>query len=247
MDLRNQIAIVTGAGQGMGRGIAELLASYGVMVVVAGRTESKVRETADAIEKAGGGALAVAADISKIGDIRRMFEICLERLGAPDILVANAGLCDMAPITEVTEEHYHSIYDVNAKGTLFCLKEAGLKLNDGGRIVVISSSSVRYPEKGMAVYSSAKAAVQLMVEVAAQEFSQRGITVNSVMAGLTETPNMLVTMPERHRLMIIEKTPFKRLASTNDIAEVVAFLSSKNARWITGQHILANGGCLSID
>lgn len=245
MDLSNQIAIVTGAGIGMGRGIAEKLALYGAAVVVADKSETSAAEAAEAIERAGGRAVAVTADVSRTDDIARMFDECQSRLGAPDILVANAGVSRPCPITEVTEEFFDSIYNVNAKGTLFCLKEAGLRLKDGGRIVVISSCSARLPELGMAVYSSSKAATQLMVDVAALEFAPRGITVNSILPGLTETPTMLRFASQEHQQKAIEKTPLGRLGTVQDIAEIAAFLASKESQWITGQHILANGGCLS--
>ena len=245
MDLQNQIAIVTGAGQGMGRGIAQKLSQYGATVLVSGRTESKVRETARLIEADGGKALAVEADVSITGDIKKMFDICEERLGAPEIFVANAGLSYASPLLETTEEEYYKVFDTNAKGTFFCLKEAGLRLKDGGRIVLISSSTTKYPKKGMCLYSSTKAAISMMAEIAAQEFAGRGIVVNSVLPGLTETPAMHEGgLPEDFKQFVIDNTPYKRLGTVEDVAEIVAFLCSKNAYWLNGKLIMADGGCL---
>jgi len=245
MDLKNQVAIVTGAGQGMGRGIAEKLSQYGAALVVSGRTESKVLETARIIEAGGGNALAVKADISIIGDIKRMFKICREHFGAPDIFVANAGMSYSSDLIETTEEEYYKVYETNAKGTFFCLKEAGLYLKDGGRIVLISSSTTKYPKKGMSLYSSTKAAINMMAEIAAQEFADRGITVNVVLPGLTKTTHMEEDpLPEDFMHNIINSTPFKRLGCTEDIAEVVAFLCSKSSKWINGKQVIADGGCL---
>ena len=167
MDLNHQIAIVTGAGLGMGRAIAVKLAACGAAVLVTDKDEVGAAETTRIITEAGGKAEYARADVTVVADIVNMFDVCEARLSKADILVANAGVSFKCPITEVTEEFYHAVYDINAKGTLFSLKEAGLRLNDGGRIVVISSCSARFPEMGMAAYSSSKAATQLMVEVAA--------------------------------------------------------------------------------
>lgn len=245
MDLSHQVAIVTGAGMGMGRAIAEKLALCGAAVVVSDKDLAGAEETAQIIEKSGAAVLAVKADVTCVEDIEHMFDVCELRFGRADILIANAGVSRPCLLTEVTEEFYQSVYDINAKGTLFSLKEAGLRLNDGGRIVVISSCSARIPEKGMAVYSSSKAAAQMMVEVAAQEFAGRGITVNSILPGLTGTPTMLRFASQEHIQHAVDNTPLGRLGTPQDIAEVAAFLASKNAGWITGQHILASGGCIT--
>ena len=189
--------------------------------------------------------MAVKADISIVGDIKRMFEACLESFGPPDILVANAGLSYISPLLETTEEEYYKVYDTNAKGTFFCLKEAGLHLKDGGRIVIISSSTTKYPKKGMCLYSSTKAAVNMMTEIAAQELADRRITVNAVLPGLTVTPAVEESpIPNEFKRMIADSTPFKRLGTTEDIAEVVAFLCSRESQWVNGKHITADGGCI---
>lgn len=243
MKLKDQIAIVTGAGQGMGRGIAEKLAQDGAVVVVAGRTEEKLLETVGIIESIGGSAFAVKADIRNIDDIKLIFDKCKEHFGVPDIFVANAGVASVNPLMQITEEEYYRVYDTNAKGTLFCLKEAGLNLNDGGRIVVVSSSSAKYPAENMSVYVSTKAAQNLMVQIAAQEFAPKKIRVNSVMPGVTETPEMKATLSTEFLQFIVDNTPLKRLGIPQDIAGVVAFLCSEYSGWITGQNIIVNGGC----
>lgn len=245
MDLRNQTAIVTGAGLGMGRAIAVKLAQCGAAVLVSDKNEVGAAETAQLIKDAGGKAASAKADVTIVADIVNMFDECETQLGKADILVANAGVSFKCPITEVTEEFYQTVYDINAKGTLFSLKEAGLRLNDGGRIVVISSCSARFPEMGMAAYSSSKAATQLMVEVAALEFAPRGITVNSIQPGLTGTETMLKYAPAPFVQNCADRTPLGRLGMPEDIAEIAAFLCSKESQWVSGQHILASGGLMA--
>ncbi len=235
-----QIAIVTGAGNGIGQGIAKRLAQDGITVVVADIDEAGAQETADGIKANGGVAAAVKCDLRKVGDIYATFEFCRVNFGAPDILVANAAVNFVKTLEQLTEEDYYNVTDVNFKGTLFCLKAAGEFLKDGGRIVALSSSSTRYPVEGMTVYTGTKAAIKSMVEVAALELAPRGITVNSVMPGITPTKRM--DLPEEFRRSAAEATPFKRLGTPGDIAEVVAFLAGKSSQWVTGQHILANGG-----
>lgn len=240
MKLKGKTAIVTGAGQGMGQGIALKLAAEGARVFVTDRNSPD--ETVELIRKNGGAAEGGLADMSRLEDIPRMFDRCEEKFGPADILVANAGIAPMVPITEVTPELFDLAFTTNARGTLFCLKEAGLRLKEGGHIVVISSSSVAQPVPGMCVYSSSKAAVQLMATIAAQEFAPRKINVNAVQPGVTMTPNAMAHLPKPFLDDMIAKTALKRLALPEDIANVVAFYASDEASWITGQVVLADGG-----
>ena len=240
MKLKNKVAIVTGAAQGMGRGIALKLAAEGAHVFVTDRRDPA--ETVELIRSNGGIAEGGIADMSKLEDIPHMFCECEEKLGKADIFVANAGVAPMVPIMEVTPELFDMAFQTNARGTLFCLKEAGARLNDGGHIVVISSSSVPQPVPGMCVYSSSKAAVQQMAVIAAQEFAPRKINVNVVQPGVTVTPSSLEGLPEAFRTEVAEKTAMKRLALPEDIANVVAFYASDESAWVTGQVVLANGG-----
>lgn len=240
MKLEGKIAIVTGAAQGMGRGIAIKLAAEGASVFVTSKEAPD--EVVEYIRNHGGIAEGGIADISKLEDIPRMFDECEEKLGQADIFIANAGIAPLVPIAQVTPEMFEQAFNTNARGTLFCLKEAGVRLKDNGHIVVISSSSVAQPVPGMCIYSSSKAALQLMSAVAAQEFAPRKINVNVVQPGLTVTPASTGVLPEAFINNMIEKTAMKRLANPEDIANVVAFYASDESSWITGQVILADGG-----
>ena len=240
MKLKNKIAIVTGAAQGMGRGIALKLAKEGAKVFVTDMNDPG--ETVEMICAQGGIAKGGIADISKLEDIPRMFDECEAQFGKADIFVANAGLAIMVPIVEVTPEIFEKAYNINARGTLFCLKEAGTRLNEGGHIVIISSSSVTDPVPGMCVYSSSKAAIQLMAAIAAQEFAPRKINVNVIQPGVTVTPSATSGLPQEFLDGIVARTSMKRLGQPEDIANVVAFYASDEASWINGQVVLADGG-----
>jgi 3-oxoacyl-[acyl-carrier protein] reductase len=130
---------------------------------------------------------------------------------------------------------------VNVRGLLFLLRAAATALNDGGRIVTISSSIAAYPRAGVALYASSKAAVRALTEVAAIELGPRGITANCVLPGMVET-DMIAGLPPAHRQAVEQSSPFNRIGMPVDITGVVSFLVSDEARWITGQSIVANGG-----
>jgi 3-oxoacyl-[acyl-carrier protein] reductase len=242
MSLQGKVAIVTGASRGIGRAIAERLAQDGASVVINyGRSADQAKELVSSIEANGGQALAVQADISQVVDIRRLFQETVNRFGQLDILVNNAGIGKAAPIAEVTEEDFDAVLAINVRGVLFAMQEAARCMSDGGRIVTVSSSTAIYPSPGSAVYAASKAAPKLFTEVLAQELGERGITVNSVVPGPT-TPGIFDNMPAEVHEAAAASSPFGRIGRAEDIADVVAFLVSEEARWITGQHILANGG-----
>jgi 3-oxoacyl-[acyl-carrier protein] reductase len=239
--LKGKVAIVTGSSRGIGRAIAERLGKEGASVVVNyARGADQASQVVSAIEAAGGQALAVQADMSKTADIRRLFERTLDHFGRLDILVNNAGIFRGAPVAEVAEEDFDAIFALNAKGTFFALQEAARRLEDRGRIVNISSCSTAMSFPGFAVYVGTKAAGEQFAKTLAKELGGRGITVNSVSPGYTVT-DMLpqdVTWRETGAQM----SAFGRLGQPADIAEVVAFLVSGQAQWITGQNVQACGG-----
>ncbi len=194
------------------------------------------------IESNGGKALAIQADMSQVADIRRLFQTTIDRFGQLDILVNNAGIANSGAIAEVTEEDFDAVFAVNVRGVFFALQEAARRMNHYGRIVNISSSTSLNPSMpGIAVYAASKAAPKLFVEVLAQELGSKVITVNSVLPGPT-SPGMFDNLPEEIREEAAASSPFGRIGQAQDIADVVAFLVSEEARWITGQHILVNGG-----
>ena len=240
--LANKIAIVTGSSSGIGKAIAQRLAQDGATVVVNyAHSADKAQEVVEAIEQYDGKAIAIQADMSQVGEIRRLFQETSDRLGKIDILVNNAGIAVQATIAETTEEDYEKVFAVNVRGVLFALQEATKYVRDGGRIVNVSSSTSVYPSPGLAVYAASKAAEKMFTEVLAKEIGARQITVNSIMPGPT-IPGMFSGVDSETQKQVATLSPFNRLGKPQDIADVVAFLVSEEARWITGQHLLVNGG-----
>ena len=241
-NLTGKIAIVTGASSGIGRGIAERLGRDGASVLVNYHSdEDGGRATAEAIMSSGSKAETAPGDMRNKADVERVFQACLGAFGRPDILVNNAGVGVLQPLAETDDQAFERIFGLNCRGTLFCLGQAATHLNDEGRIVNIGSSSATYPWPGAAMYASSKAAVLKMTEIAAVELAARRINVNSVIPGITDTP-MSKALPAEAKQPVIEASPWKRLGTPDDIAAVVAFLVGPDALWVTGQHILANGG-----
>jgi 3-oxoacyl-[acyl-carrier protein] reductase len=243
--LMGKVAIVTGASRGIGRGIAERLGQDGATVVVNySGSEQEAKQVVETITSNGGKAIDLQANFSQIEDIRRLFQDVNDRYGQLDILVNNAGTGIVGAIADVTEADYDKVFNLNVRGVLFALQEAARRMNDGGRIVNISSTTTIHPEAGMAVYAASKAAIKLFTAVIANEVGDRGITVNTVMPGPT-IPGMFGNMPPEVQQQAAASSPFNRVGTPQDIADVVAFLVSEEARWLTGQDLCANGGAKS--
>jgi 3-oxoacyl-[acyl-carrier protein] reductase len=239
--LQGKVAIVTGSSRGIGRSIAERLGRDGVSVVVtyAGNRD-KAEAVVQAIESAGSSAIAIQVDVRKLEDVRALFEKAVEQFGKVDILVNNAaGKNIFKPTAEMTEDEYDSMFDIT-RGVYFTLQQAAHHLADGGRIVSISTSGTAMAIPAGGAYSGCKAAIEHFSAALAKELGARGITVNTVSPGVTETDG-LVLEPDQVNQMIAQ-TPLGRLGQPADVANAVALLVSDDAHWITGQSVRANGG-----
>ena len=226
----------------IGRAIAERLAREGAAVVVNyNRGEGEADAVVAGINAAGGRAVSVRADVAVPDQIVRLFNAAEDRFGPVAILVNNAAIYRQSPLADITEEEYETVFGVNVRGVLFTLREAARRLSDHGRIINISSDLSVHPDVERAVYGASKAAVDHLTAVAAKELGRRGITVNSVLPGPT-VPGMFALAPEPIQKAAATRSPMGRLGTPRDIADVVAFLASEEARWVTGQVILATGG-----
>lgn len=237
--LEGKVAIVTGASRGIGRATALRLARDGARVCVNyERSAEAAAEVVAEIVASGGKAVAVRADVTQLSEIARLFDDSVRLLGEPDIVIANAGVYAVLPYAQIDETLYDRMFAM-AKGTFFFLQAAAQRVCDGGRIVSISSSVTLGWGERSAAYAGAKAAIEAFTRALSREVG-RGVTVNIVLPGITETDMMATGGPsvaERGR-----QNPLKRLGQPEDVADVVAFVVSDDARWITGQRIIANGG-----
>jgi 3-oxoacyl-[acyl-carrier protein] reductase len=241
--LDGKVAIVTGASRGIGRAVAERLGRDGAKVVVNYvQNAAKAQEVVEAVEASGSRAVAVQSDIGKIEDVRRLFRTAEERFGGVDAVINNASISIFKPHTEVSEEEFDRVFRIIARGTFFALQEAAKRLRDGGRVVNISSGGTVTGGPMAGLYLGAKAAVEQFSLALAKELGPRGITVNAVLPGLTDTDGMI--MPPEAVEQAVSMTPLGRLGQPEDVAGVVAFLVGEDGRWMTGQLVRAGGGLM---
>jgi len=241
--LKGKSAIVTGASRGIGAVIAEHLAREGASVVV-NYMDSAAKATAvvGRIEGDGGKAVAVQADVSKAGDVHRLFDESVEKFGKVDILVNNAGIPLYKMVAEITEEEFDRIMATNIKGVFLTCKQAARGMSDGGRIVNVSSSVTGLMLPTYVAYAATKGAVEQMTRHLAHELGRRGITVNAVSPGPTDTELLGEGAVEPQKQEFSQAAALGRPGEPTDIADVVTFLVTDEARWITGQNIRVNGG-----
>lgn len=237
--LQGRRAIVTGASRGIGRAIALHLAERGAAVVVGchsrtDRAEEVVRE----IVAMGGSAVSWTGDLSIESNVIALFEETSERFGGVDIVVANAATTAQKPFADLSERDFDDRLVRELKVTFFPLREAARRIEDGGSVVVVSSSATRAFLADEGMYLGAKGAAEQFVRVLSRELGTRGVTVNGVLPGGTDTDMIL----DHQREIAISMSALGRLGRPSEVAELVTFLASPGGRWITGQNISAGGG-----
>lgn len=244
MDFEGRVAIVTGAGQGIGRAIALTLAQKGASVVIADVNDVTAAKVAGEIETAGGKAVPVKTDVSKVDDIKKLVERTVWEFGTVDILVNNAGILHSTPIEDITEEEWDKMMAVNLKSVFFASQQVlpYMKSKKNGRIINISSLAGRMGGYANGVgYSASKAGIIGLTMAIARRVGEYNITVNAVAPGTTET-NIIKQFSDEKLEALKQTIPLKRLGKSENIAEAVAFLASDAAEFITGAVIDVNGG-----
>lgn len=249
--LKGKVALVTGASRGIGRAIAQRLAKEGALVVVHYGSNAKAAgETMKAIEKAGGSAFAIKAELTDMAEIARLFQIMdaelMKRTGSNrfDILVNNAGVAERGFIQNTSEELFDRHFAINVKGLYFLTKQALERLKNGARIINISTAAVRVGMPDNSSYIISKAAVNSLTLTLAKQLGKQGITVNTIAPGVTDTEMAAGALDEKTKEFLIANTALGRIGTPEDIAGVAAFLVSEDGRWVTAQCIEASGGVL---
>jgi 3-oxoacyl-[acyl-carrier protein] reductase len=243
MDLKDKIAIVTGAAQGIGKVIALGLAKCGADIAVSDINEVSLNEAVKEIETLGRKAIAVKMDVSSLKDCEAMVKKTVETFGRIDLLVNNAGITRDTVLLRMKEEQWDQVIQVNLKGTFNCTKAVirSMFKQKSGKIINISSVTGAMGNAGQANYASSKAAVMGFTKSIAREYAHCGITVNAVAPGFIKTA-MTDAIPDKDRDAMISLIPAKRLGFPEDVADTVCFLASDMANYITGQVIHVNGG-----
>ncbi|MNJ95924.1 3-oxoacyl-[acyl-carrier-protein] reductase FabG [compost metagenome] len=240
---KQKVAIITGASRGIGAAIAERLAQDGFAVVINYASSATEAEALVAkLQAAQHAAIAVKADVSKAADVRHLFDETEQKLGKVDVLINNAGILKTAPVAESSDEMFDQTFSINVRGTFNTLREAATRLNDGGRVVNFSSTTVAMNLPNYAVYSGSKAAVEVLTPIFAKEMRGRNITVNAVAPGPVATELFFNGKTEAQIQQFANMPPLQRLGQPDDISAAVAFLVGPDGGWINGQVLRANGG-----
>lgn len=243
--LTGKVAIVTGSARGIGAEIALTLAQAGAKVVI-NYVENKVAadKVCMAITQAGGECMAVQADVSDPVAVQKLFTATVEQFNQIDILVNNAGILLFKEISEIRDDEFERIVDINFKSVFYTLREAAAKLADHGRVVTISSTVTRLMLPKYGAYAATKAAVEQLTRIFAREVGKRSITANIVSPGPVDTELFRTGKTAADIERMSGMAALGRIGTTDDIAQVVLFLVSDEARWVTGQNIAANGGII---
>jgi NAD(P)-dependent dehydrogenase (short-subunit alcohol dehydrogenase family) len=246
--LNGKVALVTGANSGIGLATAKRFVSEGAYVFITGRRQ---KELDAAVREIGKNVTAVQGDVSNLADLDRLFAQIKKEKGKIDIVFANAGVGKYAPLGKMTEEFYDSIFNINVKGVLFTVQKALPLLRDGSSVVLNASIVASKGFSSNSVYSATKAAVRSFARTWTTDLKNRGIRVNAVSPGATDTPGLrdLFASSEagqQRKKMISETVPLGRLGTPDEIAKAVVFLASDDASYITGVELFVDGGIAQV-
>ena len=239
--LKNKTVIVTGAGQGIGRGIALALAKEGANVAAADINEENCQKTAKEIKGLGVKSLAVKCDVSNAGEVNDMVEAVEKEFGGLDIMVNNAGIFPFVAFEKMTGSDWDKVINVNLKSVFLCSKAASGKMKEGGRIITITSIAAEVGFEGLAHYCASKGGITAFTRALALELAPKKITVNAIAPGAIDTPGASGANEEAVK-QTVAAVPLGRMGKPEDIGNAAVFLASDKSDYITGQVITVDGG-----
>lgn len=246
--LEGKVVVITGANSGIGLASAKQFAIEGAQVFMTGR---RVKELEKAVFEVGHNAIGIASDVSDMQDLDALFEEINRKVGHIDVLFANAGGGEFSSLANVTEEHYHRIFDTNVKGTLFTVQKALPLLKDGASVIITGSTSATMGVPEFSVYSASKAAVRNFARSWILELAPRKIRVNILVPGATSTPGWHGLTPDetfnKEMIRAVESTtPLGRLAEPSEVAAAALFLASDDSSFVNGSELFVDGGSAQI-
>ncbi|WP_299253302.1 glucose 1-dehydrogenase [uncultured Aquimarina sp.] len=246
--LKNKVAVITGANSGIGLATAKLYLKEGAKVVVSGRRQEALDQVAKELE---GDFITVKADVAKVEDNKHLIQEATSKYGKIDILFLNAGIAPPTPTTDITEEHYNHIFDINVKGPIIATKEALPHINDGGTILFTNSIVHQKGFDGLGIYSASKGALRAYQRVLTSEVKSRGIRVNAIAPGPIDTPiygkmGLPEDVVEEMGKGFAQQVPLGRFGTSEEIAKSALFLASDDASYINGIELEVDGGLSQI-
>lgn len=247
-NLKNKVAIITGARRGMGRAHALTLAKAGAKVVISDISQEDCDKVVEEVKKQGGEAIAVACDISKKSEVENLIAKTVKEWGRVDILVNNAGICEFSPFLEISEEAWNKTIDINLKGYFLCSQAAAKEMAKQKSGVIVNIASVAMGQVGMgfsgiAHYCATKGGIVAMAEAMALELAQYNIRVNTIAPGFIDTPMAASVKQDKNSLQgTLSQIPLRRPGDPQEIANAVLFLASDDSSYMTGSVIVVDGG-----
>ena len=246
--LEGKIAVITGGNSGIGLATAKRFVSEGANVFIFGRRQNEIDR---GVSEIGKNVIGIQGDVSNLADLDRLFDVVKDQKGHLDILFANAGIAQFAPLGEIPEEHFDKIFRINVKGLLFTVQKALPILEDGGSIILNASIGSSKGVGGSSVYSATKAAVRSFARTWTVDLKERKIRVNAISPGPIDTPifSSITQNEEQSELFkknIVNAVPMKRMGSPDEVAKVVSFLASDESSYVTGIELFVDGGLAQI-
>jgi 3-oxoacyl-[acyl-carrier protein] reductase len=251
-ELKDKVAVITGARRGMGRADAINLAKAGAKVVVSDISQEDCDKVVEEIKKQGGEAIAVKCDVSKKSEADNLVKSAVDKWGRVDILVNNAGICPFKPFLEITEEDWDKVLNINLKGYFLCAQAAAKEMAKQKSGVIVNIASIAMGQQGVGMpgivhYCASKGGVVGMTEALAVELAPFNIRVNAIAPGVIDTPMVQEAgMDEKAIAGMLMRVPLKRMGKAEDIAKAVLFLASDDSSYMTGATVVVDGGWLAV-